>query len=79
MIPVTKIPEAFVSVGHLAQELGVGRQRVHRMVQAGLIQAVKIGHHRLIAREEAERMIASSKRVSRADGRTMVVFTLPEI
>ena len=79
MIPNPKIPipEAYLSVGKLAQDLGVARQRIHRMVQSGQIHAVKIGPHRLIPREEAERLIASSKRVARADGRSMVVFNPP--
>lgn len=80
MIPnaPTPAPEAYLSVGKLAQDLGVARQRIHRMVQNGQISAVKIGPHRLIPREEAERLIASSKRVARADGRSMVVFNPPQ-
>jgi excisionase family DNA binding protein len=74
----TIAPEAYLSVGKLAQELGVARQRIHRMVQAGEIHAEWVGPHRLIPREEAERMIASSKRVERPDGRSMVVFPPPQ-
>jgi excisionase family DNA binding protein len=79
MIPKTStaLPEAYLSVGALAQELGVARQRIHRMVQSGEIHAVRVGPHRLIPREEAERLIASSKRVARPDGRSMVVFNPP--
>jgi excisionase family DNA binding protein len=73
--PRTIAPEAYLSIGALAQELGVARQRIHRMVQRGLVYAEQIGPHRLIPREEAERLIASSKRVARPDGRSMVVFT----
>lgn len=75
--PTTHAPEAYLSVGKLAQELGIARQRVHKMVQNGQIHAVRIGPHRLIPREEAERMIASSERVARPDGRSMVVFNPP--
>ena len=75
--PTTIAPEAYLSVGALAQELGVARQRIHRMVQSGQIHAVRVGPHRLIPREEAERLIASSKRVARPDGRSMVVFNPP--
>lgn len=67
-------PEAYVSVGHVANALGVARQRIHRMVQNGLIRAERVGRHRLIPREEADRLIASSTRVARGDGRSMVVF-----
>lgn len=75
--PSTATPEAYLSVGKLAQDLGVARQRIHRMVQSGAIHAVQVGPHRLIPREEAERLIASSKRVARPDGRSMVVFNPP--
>jgi excisionase family DNA binding protein len=73
----TIAPEDYLSVGALAQELGVARQRIHRMVQAEQIHTVRVGPHRLIPREEAERLIASSKRVARPDGRSMVVFNPP--
>ena len=72
--PSTPSPEAYLSIGKLAQDLGVARQRIHRMVQRGEIYADQIGPHLLIPREEAERLIASSKRVARPDGRSMVVF-----
>jgi excisionase family DNA binding protein len=75
--PSTPTPEAFLSVGKLAQDLGVARQRIHRMVQSGQIHAIRVGPHRLIPREEAERLIASSERVARPDGRSMVVFNPP--
>jgi excisionase family DNA binding protein len=75
--PTILAPEDYLSVGALAQELGVARQRIHRMVQSGQINAVRVGPHRLIPREEAERLIASSKRVARPDGRSMVVFNPP--
>lgn len=75
--PTILAPEDYLSVGALAQELGVARQRIHRMVQHGQINAVRVGPHRLIPREEAERLIASSKRVARPDGRSMVVFNPP--
>ena len=75
--PSTAAPEAYLSVGKLAQDLGVARQRIHRMVQSGQINTVRVGPHRLIPREEAERLIASSKRVARPDGRSMVVFNPP--
>jgi hypothetical protein len=69
-------PEAFLSVGKLALEANVTRQRIQKMVQKGTIQSVHIGHYRLIPRDEAERVIASISRVARPDGRTLVVFNL---
>jgi excisionase family DNA binding protein len=46
-----------------AQALGVGRSTVFRLMQAGELRGVRIGHSRRFAREEVEAFVAKLREV----------------
>jgi excisionase family DNA binding protein len=47
-------PENYMSISQAADALGIVRQRVHRLVQNGRLQGVKIGERWLISKSSVE-------------------------
>ena len=63
-----------VSIGGLADHLGVSRQRVYTLIQTGKIKASQVGAGLVIQPEEVARITDAAVRISTRTGRERVVF-----
>ena len=67
-------PERPISIGGLAERLGISRQRVYNLVRRGQIRAEPMSGSLVIQPEEAARVIDAATRVDTRTGRNRLVF-----
>jgi excisionase family DNA binding protein len=63
-----------LSIGGLADRLGVPRQRIYNLVRAGRIRVVTMSGGQVIPTEEANRIIESAIKVTTREGRERIAF-----
>jgi excisionase family DNA binding protein len=63
-----------ISIGGLANRLGVPRQRIYNMVRDGRIRVVTMSGGQVIPLEEANRVLEAAIMVSTQEGRYRVAF-----
>jgi predicted site-specific integrase-resolvase len=63
-----------LSVGGLADRLGVPRQRIYNLVRNGYIRVVVMSGGQVIPVEEANRVLEAAIKVSTREGRDRIVF-----
>jgi excisionase family DNA binding protein len=72
--PVSAPVEQAMSIGGLAERLGIPRQRVYNLIRRKQIRAVPMSGGLVIPTEEANRILDAAVRVSTKEGRGRVVF-----
>lgn len=63
-----------VSIGGLANYLGIPRQRIYNLVRRGQIQAEVVAGTQVISPKEAVRVIEAAMRVDTKKGKNRLVF-----
>jgi len=61
-----------MSIGGLAEHLGVPRQRIYHMVKRGLIKTQWVGGSQVVSALEVAKVIEASRRVETAKGSRIV-------
>jgi len=67
VLDTTDTPKLVYSVDECAALLGIGRSLAWQMVRQGQLGSFKIGHRRLIARQDLEAFIANRREIAQGD------------
>ena len=67
VLDTTDTPKLVYSVDECADLLGIGRSLAWQMVRQGQLGSFKIGHRRLIARQDLEAFIANRREIAQDD------------
>jgi excisionase family DNA binding protein len=73
-IPAPTVLERPVSIGGLANYLGVPRQRIYNLVRRGSIKAETMSGGKVIMPAEAARVIDAATKIDTRKGNTRLVF-----
>ena len=62
---MTVVEKMVYSVEEAAEQLSIGKTLVRQLIMEGTLPSLKIGHRRLVSREDLEAFVARSRDVGR--------------